>query len=112
MIIARRVLYIVEDTNKNPVPVSIEAPVQDQPDECWICGVSVHWPDRVYRMRMVGVDAFMALDLAMKTIGSYLYTSGYHRAGVLEWMKPGAGYGFPIAANLRDLLVGQDAKDQ
>lgn len=112
MIIARRVLYIVEQTQRIPVPVSIEAPVQDQTDDCWSCGLSVHWPDRTYEMRMVGVDAFMALDLAMKAIGSYLYVSGYHDEGVLEWLKPGTGYGFPIATNLRDLLIGQDAKDQ
>jgi len=51
-----------------------------------------------------------ALELALKMIGSEIYTSEYHKAKMLTWEKPGNGYGFPVPQNMRDLLEGDDAK--
>lgn len=55
-----------------------------------------------------GVDAVQALELCMKSIAQKLYFSDYHKDGALFWPGQGLGYGFPIAKNGRDLLVGQD----
>jgi hypothetical protein len=45
-------------------------------------------------------------------IGADLYTSEPHKAGRLRWNELGAGYGFPVPANLRDLLIGEDRQFQ
>lgn len=57
------------------------------------------------------IDSAQALLLAMQMIGSEIYTSSYHRSGNLFLDAPGRGYGFPVAATLRDLLEGDDRKD-
>jgi hypothetical protein len=57
-----------------------------------------------------GGDAVQALEIALRLIGAQLYASKYHQDGSLVFETPGAGYGFPVPANLRDLLVGADAK--
>ena len=56
----------------------------------------------------MGIDAIQATELALKMIGTELYTSDYHRRRQLRWEKIGEGYGFPVPKNLRDVLVGFD----
>lgn len=51
-----------------------------------------------------------ALEIALRLIGAQLYASTYHQEGTLVFGKPGAGYGFPVPVNMRDLLVGDDAE--
>jgi hypothetical protein len=51
-----------------------------------------------------------ALELALKMVGTLLYTSDHHNAGTLIWHEPGKGYGFPVSNAIRDLLLGDDAK--
>jgi hypothetical protein len=41
-------------------------------------------------------------------IGADLYTSTYHKRGLLSYIAPGKGYGFPVPATIRDLYVGED----
>jgi hypothetical protein len=48
--------------------------------------------------------------LALQMIGGELYASEHHESGDLMFDAPRRGYGFPVAASLRDLLVGDDAK--
>jgi len=43
-------------------------------------------------------------------IGSEIYTSDYHKSGHLSSHESWRGYGFPVPQNLRDLLIGDDAK--
>ncbi len=44
-------------------------------------------------------------------IGADLYTSSYHRNGELQSLGDGwTGYGFPVPYNLRDALIGEDAR--
>ena len=57
-----------------------------------------------------GLDSTQAIVIALQMIGAEIYTSNYHKSGKLFWETPGKGYGFPIAPNLRDLLIGDDAK--
>jgi hypothetical protein len=56
----------------------------------------------------IGIDAIQAFELALRMIGTNLYTSDLHRSGRLMWLQPGQGYGFPVPNTLRDLLVGED----
>jgi len=110
MIIAERTLFVSENGKQIELPIRLEAPQKSADGETWTCCFSIGLPDRIVRNCMVGTDAFSALDLAMRTIGSYLYSTTYHDEGRLSWLAPGAGYGFPIANSLRDLLIGDDAK--
>ncbi len=41
-------------------------------------------------------------------IGAEIHSSEYHREGRLRAYDGDEGYGFPVAASLRDLLVGVD----
>ena len=58
----------------------------------------------------MGVDAIQALELALRMIGAFIYSSDHHASGNLVWEAPGKGYGFPVANSIRDLLVGDDKK--
>jgi hypothetical protein len=49
-----------------------------------------------------------ALVLTLEMMGVQLYASGYHAKGRLFFEAPGRGYGFPVPANLRHRLVGDD----
>jgi hypothetical protein len=57
-----------------------------------------------------GGDAVQALEIALKLIGAQLCASKYHQDGSLMFEMPGASYGFPVPASMRDLLGGEDAK--
>ena len=52
-----------------------------------------------------------AVLLTMQKIGTEIYMSEYHKSGRLLWTAPGRGYGFPVPCNLRDLLIGDDARE-
>ncbi|MEW6123613.1 MAG: hypothetical protein AB1698_13445 [Pseudomonadota bacterium] len=48
---------------------------------------------------------------ALQMIGADLYTSSDHRNGQLQSLGDGwTGYGFPVPYNLRDALIGEDAR--
>lgn len=82
-------------------------PVQDDLD--WSCAFfSIGWPDRILERKVFGIDAIQSLELALRMIGTELYASAYHKAGRLMWLKPGAGYGFPVPNTIRDMLIGED----
>jgi hypothetical protein len=61
-------------------------------------------------MESGGADSVQALLIALQMIGTNIYTSSYHESGDLFWGAAGKGYGFPVSANMRGLLVGDDAK--
>lgn len=109
MIIATRNLRLRSDSGEVDVPVRIFAPEND-PTRGWGCRFEIEWPMGVDALTAHGLDSVQALEIAMKLIGSHLYTSKQHEAGLLMFDKQGAGYGFPVPQNLRDLLVGDDAK--
>ena len=56
-----------------------------------------------------GADALQALVIALQMIGAELYASEYHKLGQL-FVEGQQGYGFPVAQNIRHLLVGFDAE--
>jgi len=106
MVIATRVLTLRQAPADIPVPVRIFAP--EERDIDWACQFEIEWPDETITMDAMGVDAVQALELAMKMIGAFIYTSDHHASGNLIWEAPGRGYGFPVSHNIRDLLVGDD----
>lgn len=60
--------------------------------------------------RARGVDSARALLGAFTLVGVHLYASSAHKAGKLHWQEPDVGYGFPVTANMRDDLIGHDAR--
>jgi uncharacterized protein DUF6968 len=60
----------------------------------------------------MGVDAVQALELALRLVGTFIYTSDHHASGHLMWQAAGEGYGFPVTNSIRDMLVGEDKKFQ
>ncbi|MEJ0009448.1 MAG: hypothetical protein WDN72_02320 [Alphaproteobacteria bacterium] len=54
-----------------------------------------------------GVDAIQALELALKQIGTDLYTSPHARAGDLHWFGS-RNLGFPVPDTIKDLLPPKD----
>jgi hypothetical protein len=109
MLIATRTLKIHRQAENLDVPIRIFAPQHDN-SLGWGCRFEIEWPDGATTMTARGIDAVQALEIAMKLIGVQLYTSRYHEAGELAFGKPGAGFGFPVPQNMRDVLVGEDAK--
>ena len=108
MIIAERTLACNVEDGSVAVPISLSGP--EQGEYGWRCEYSIGWPDGEYRSAGWGVDAVQALWLTLQKIGAEIYCSAYHEAGQLHWPTSGSGYGFPVARNLRDLLVGDDAR--
>lgn len=96
----------LSDEAATAIPVSVFMPVQEDSD--WSCVFSIGWPERTLERKVFGIDAIQSLELALRMIGTELYTSEYHKAGRLMWLKPGAGYGFPVPKTISDMLVGED----
>jgi hypothetical protein len=108
MLVATRILKLRRENDEIEIPVRVYAPEQEETS--WSCKFEVDWPDGLLAMSAGGVDAVQALDLALKMIGAQIYASDHHASGKLMWEEPGKGYGFPVANNIRDLLVGDDKK--
>ena len=93
MIIAKRVLWLLDDGIKTEVPVTIHAPEED--DRAWRCDWGIGWPGQPFAQRALGVDGVQALQLAMYSIGTHLVVSSYHKAGLLIFEEDDPSYGFP-----------------
>ncbi|WP_020177870.1 hypothetical protein [Methylopila sp. M107] len=108
-VIAERVLRIVNDDGERDVVIRLFRPEED--DGFWRCAYEIGWPEGARVFYGGGQDAFQAIQLAMQMIGAELYTSEHHKAATLVLDANGAGYGFPVAKALRDLLIGDDITD-
>lgn len=108
MIISTRELKLITKGRELKIMVRLFAPKRDR--TAWSCRYEIDWPDGLRAVEARGVDSMQALILALQMIGAELYTSNFHKSGELAWTEPSRGYGFPITRNLRDLLVGDDAK--
>lgn len=106
--IASRVLKLREAGRDVGIPIEIFAPEQRSMD--WICRFEIGWPDGKLERYASGIDAVQALLLALHMIGAQIYASDHHASGSLVWLEPGFGYGFPVPASIRDLLVGNDKR--
>jgi hypothetical protein len=108
MIIANRSLKLRQGERHVDVAVRIFAPQRER--DHWLCGYEIDWPEGTRKFAAHGVDSVQAIELVLKLIGSEIYTSDYHKSKMLMWEKPGAGYGFPVTKNIKDLLEGDDAE--
>ena len=108
VLIAYRRLVITGPSGETEVPLRLFQPEND--DGMWICRYEIDWPGHKRSHFAGGVDAFQALILALQMIGAEIYASAYHDAGSLKWFEQYRGYGFPVGCNLRDMLIGDDAK--
>jgi hypothetical protein len=64
-------------------------------DDCY-CPIQIIGDGRDIVVRVAGVDSFQAIELALKAIGSHLEVLNHEEyQGKLEWLEPGAGFGFP-----------------
>lgn len=108
MLIAERILVLNAEQDALQIPVRIFVPRKAGTD--WACRFTIGWPEQEFEMNVLGVDAFQAMELALRTVGVMLYTSEHHKTGRLMWLEAGDGYGFPVTSTLRDLLVGSDRK--
>lgn len=79
----RRTLTYASESGDIPVPITIEAPHQGERD--WSCAYEIGWPDSPRHGFGYGIDATQAMLLALKAVGTDLYTSDYHRSGRLRW---------------------------
>ena len=109
MMIASRTLKLRHAGREFDVPVRIFAP-EHQQDGCWLCRYEIDWPDGRKSVTSGGIDSVQALFQALQMIGSELYATNYHKQGKLSLDGSTGGYGFPVAASLREMLVGDDKR--
>jgi hypothetical protein len=103
-----RIFKLQSGGTMQDVPVRLFWPISD--DKAWDCRWEIDWPDGPRTNSGRGVDAIQALINAMTMIGAEIYSSEAHKAGVLSWSDDWRGYGFPVTANLRDMLAGDDRR--
>lgn len=99
-------LYLRKENGDHKIEIRIFQPERNE--EAWQCRYEIDWPEGTQVMTPNGVSALQALTLALKMIGTDIYTSAYHREGSLWAFEKEDGYGFPVPNNIRDLLVGID----
>jgi hypothetical protein len=107
--IATRTLKLQRDGDAIDIGIRIFAPRASGRD--WSCRFEIDWPDGRLSRGAYGVDSMQALVLALQMIGADIYTSAYHKSGQLMFEAPGRGYGFPVPASIRHLMVGDDRAD-
>ncbi len=107
MIIASRILKLTLPSGIKDVRIDIFQPDKDNGD--WACRYIVNWPDKPWESFARGKDAVQALFSAFQKIGFELYASEANKSAQLSW-DDWKGFGFPVPANARDLLIGDDAK--
>lgn len=108
MEIAARILTLRDGNNNVDIPIRIFAP-KKQGVSAWSCHYEIGWPEGVEARDAWGINSLQAILLTLQAIGADIYTSAYHKSGHLFHEVPGRGYGFPVPASLRDVLVGDDA---
>jgi hypothetical protein len=109
MLIGGRQLTLHEGDIEIKIPVRLFAP-QREADGAWNCRYEIGWPDKMATKEIFGADSMQAIVLALQMVGFEIYTSEFHESGRLAGEKGRGGYGFPVMAEYRDLLQGDDAK--
>ncbi len=109
MVILERSLSFASAGGDTKIKISVHAPTQGERD--WQCAYEIAWPGAPRRGFGYGIDSAQAMLLALQAIGTDIYTSDYHRTGLLSWEQLGRGYGFPVPRTIRDLLIGDDAQN-
>lgn len=108
MTIGTRILTLL--TEDGPRPVAIRMLQPRAWEGLYRCDYEIHWPDGTAKSFAAGNDELHAIMLAMQKIAQDLYMSRAHAERRLSWIKPWVGYGFPMPANGRELLIGDDKR--
>lgn len=108
MKMASRTLKLRGPQSDADIQISVFAPERD--GNSWTCRYEIDWPGEKQSSSASGFDSMQALLLALQKIGIEIYCSDYHKSGNLFWDNDRKGYGFPVPANARDLLIGDDAR--
>lgn len=90
--------------------VTVDIVWPEQRGSSWFADWCVTWPDRRSRGSTGGIDGIQALLGALMAVGVNLNCSAEHDAKRLSWIDDWLGYGFPVPGNLRDALIGDDAR--
>lgn len=106
MVFISHTLYLKNKKTESTIVIRLYQPEKREKD--WSCRYEIDWPEGRRAFASIGFDALQALVLALQMIGAEIYSSEYHREGRLRAYASDKGYGFPVAASLRDLLVGAD----
>jgi hypothetical protein len=105
-VIANRVLSLAPG---GKVVVTIGQPRPFPGGKNFFCPFKVEGLGHGNITRAGGVDAVQALQLALQMVGTVLYTSQEYKDGRLTWDGGENGsLGFPVAANIRDILPDGD----
>ena len=103
-----RVLKLQSNGTEVDVSVRIFWPIEEA--TAWDCRWEIDWPDRQRANSGRGVDSIQALMQALNMVGAEVYSAIEFRSGRLSWHPGWSGCGFPVPGNIRDLLIGDDAK--
>lgn len=90
--------------------VAIRIFLPEMAGNMWVCRYEIDWPEGRQTVSATGLDGIQALSNALSMIGADIYTSSYHKSGQIEYWRDWKGYGFPVPAVIREMLVGDDAK--
>ena len=107
MLVVTHKLFLKSQPADVLIEIRLYQPVQFERN--WGCRYEIDWPEGSKSTISYGLDALQALVLALQLIGSELYTSTYHRDGLLRAFDSEIGYGFPVPPNMRNMLIGVDA---
>lgn len=108
MAIFERKLTLFTARGSHDVLIAITSPTQR--DQSWFADWEICWPDRKRNGSAGGTDAIQALVSSLKMIGSEIYCSDEHKTGQLRWGNEYLGYGFPVPAGIRDMMIGDDVR--
>lgn len=108
MKIASRTLRLRNPTRDVEVTVDIFLPEKD--GNAWRCRYEIGWPSGKWESFGGGYDSVQAIVSTLQKIGVEIYFSLEHQSGNLNWGEDWKGYGFPVPADARELLIGDDAK--
>lgn len=106
MIAGTRTLTVETEAGEQAVGIRMFLP--EPAGRSWDCRYEIDWPEGTIKSFAGGNDAIAALHAAIEKIGMEVYMSHYHHERKMWWLKPWAGYGFPVPKSGRDLLIGHD----
>jgi len=107
MLVVTHELFLKSQPADVRIEIRLYQPIPFEKD--WGCRYEIDWPEGSKVRMAYGLDALQALIIALKLIGSELYTSTYHADQLLRAYDKEEGYGFPVPSNMRDMLIGVDA---
>ena len=95
VIAERRLTLVAQAGTVQEVSVRLGKPKPAEDADDFSCEIEIVMPDEVINSRILGVDAFQALQLATRYIASRLHHYRRERNAILYWTGKGDDMGFP-----------------